>query len=267
MLARSRLWQRSISLAPAFAVLITMMVGPKAFATMAEAIKLYDRRAEGAQGLRAPPAIIDRSLALLHQEIKVPAHLATAARFIMKGNYFKATFTGVSASAQEDLFAESRRLGEQAVAAFPQDVPLRYWYIISLGMWAETHGKIAAATDGIAEILKTHCEWLIKVAPAFDEGGGFRLLGRIHHQAPQVPLVLSWPSDDEAERLLRRARTYNPRNITTNLFLAEVLQDQGGHAREVKELLTLAAQAQPNPERLLEERADILKAQALLKAL
>ncbi|MCI0530167.1 MAG: hypothetical protein L0Y56_22215, partial [Nitrospira sp.] len=86
--------------------------------------------------------------------------------------------------------------------------------------------------------------------------GGYRILGRLHHQTPAVPFITGWASTKEAVSYLRKAVQLGPRNLLNGLYLAEALWDLGGDDSR-KEAIKLAEElvhATPEPKLLVEER-------------
>ena len=86
------------------------------------------------------------------------------------------------------------------------------------------------------------------------EGGGYRVLGRLHHQAPKLPFLTSWVSRDKALENLRHAVAVNDRNFVNRHFLAEALADGGSAERaeavRIEEKLVVDA---PSPGHLVED--------------
>ncbi|HXM77323.1 MAG TPA: hypothetical protein VN971_11135, partial [Thermoanaerobaculia bacterium] len=105
-----------------------------------------------------------------------------------------------------------------------------------------------------ASRIRDDCRTLIALDPAFEEGGGYRILGRLHDQAPRIPFVTGWVSRAEGLRLLRFAVAEAPRNFVNRQFLAEALERSGDRAGAVAIERSIAADL-PAPERLVEELA------------
>lgn len=240
---------------------------PRAAAAVSSAlqkgIEEYERRAEGAVGLKADPKRINASTEHFKEALKDPATHDEAAYRLMQTYYYQGTFTTDDDKQKKAIYSEGRKLAEEMEAKFPKEVKYKYWLFIELGLWSEAYGKLQAAKEGIAGRLRDLCEAIITIDPTYEEGGGDRFCGRLHHQAPGI---LFWPSNKKAIKHLRNALKYGPNQLSNNLFLAEVLLDEG-QKEEAKTLLTKVAKATANPAFLLEQTQDINRANELLKDL
>src|SRR6202022_833265 len=128
------------------------------------------------------------------------------------------------------------------------------WTAAGWGQWSLASGKLDAARKGAAGRIRDDCRTLIAFDPAFEEGGGYRILGRLHDQAPRIPFVTGWVSRAEGLRLLRLPGAEGPRNFVNRQFLAEALERSGDRAGAVSIERSIAADL-PAPERLVEELA------------
>ncbi|MCA1581570.1 MAG: hypothetical protein LC796_09300 [Acidobacteria bacterium] len=132
--------------------------------------------------------------------------------------------------------------------------PALFWTAVAWGQWSLASGKMKAARKRAARRIRDDCLTLIALDPAFEEGGGYRILGRVHDQAPKVPLLTGWVSRAEALRLLRRAIAAAPRNFVNRHFLAEALARSGARNEAVAIEEGIVADA-PGPSHLVEEFA------------
>jgi hypothetical protein len=57
------------------------------------------------------------------------------------------------------------------------------------GEWALSTGKFEAARTGAAEKIRDYALTVIGVDPEFEEGGGYRIVGRLNDQAPWIPFI------------------------------------------------------------------------------
>jgi predicted Zn-dependent protease len=94
------------------------------------------------------------------------------------------------------------------------------------------------------------------------------VLGRLHAEAPKIPLVTGWISRDKAVSELRRALELAPDDLLTNLFLAEALLEFRPEKREeALDLLQAIASSEPSAEWRVEDAQTIEDARALLAEL
>ncbi len=226
-------------------------------------VQYYNQRAENAVGTTAEEKNIDLAIQHFEQSLQVSAKEETVV-MLLKSYYFKGAFTRLTNDEKKEVYNKGKLLGEKMIKQFPQSAGILHWYIADLGKWAEAFGKVTAAKEGIADKLKEHCEQLIELDPNYRDGGGYRILGAVHFEAPYIPFFLTWPSNEEAVRLLKLSREINKMDPNTNLYLAKALHKEGEKEQAIKILEETVARP-PRPEELVEDRYNIGQAQALLK--
>jgi tetratricopeptide (TPR) repeat protein len=245
-----------------------------------EADAHYSRRQDGRVGAMANPREIAQAVAGYDRASEAPDNAETRWT-LARALYFQAAYTGQDAEAQSAIYEKARRVGEEAVRILerrakgrgvtsfegrsPADVaatvltdpdaaPTFFWTSVAWGQWALASGKMKAARTGAAEKIRDGALTVIALDPEFEEGGGYRLLGRLHHQAPKVPFLTSWVSRDKALENLRHAVTVNERNFANRHFLAEALADGGpaerAEAVRIEEAVVADA---PSPGHLVED--------------
>jgi hypothetical protein len=218
-------------------------------------------------------APVERALAAYRSALQAdPASLPARWR-LMRALFFRAGFCGATRDEERLLREEAKRAAEQGVESLehalgspsgpariallrarPDAVNLYYWSAVSWGEWALARGKLAAARSGAAARVRDLGQTVVDLDPGFEQGGGFRILGRLHDQSPRIPLITGWVSREKAIDFLQRALAAGPRNTVTQLFLAEALLEHAPHRRaEARALLTSCAQAPPRPEFAVED--------------
>src|SRR5258706_14250159 len=73
-----------------------------------------------------------------------------------------------------------------------------FWASVDWGKWALAFGKSAAVKQGAAAKIRDYAAAVILMDPAFEEAGGYRVLGRLHHQTPAEPFFTGWASRADA---------------------------------------------------------------------
>jgi hypothetical protein len=240
----------------------------------------YARRQDGRVGAQANPREIALAVASYDRAAEAPDS-AEARWKLARALYFQAAYTGQDADSQAAIYEKARRVGDDAIrilerraknrgaAPFegrsPSDIaasvlsdrdasPTFFWTAVAWGQWALTSGKMKAARTGAAEKIRDDASVVIALDPEFEEGGGHRILGRLHYQAPKLPFLTSWVSRDKALENLRRAVTINDRNFVNRHFLAEALADGGPAERaegvKIEEKIVVDA---PSPGHLVED--------------
>jgi len=254
--------------------------GYKVNPLVAEGDRWYLRRQEGRVGIKASAGPINEAIADYDKATADP-HFVEARWKLMRALYFKGAYTGLDEDSKKAVFEKARRIGDDAIAILGSSLeekgikgfiefgpetlagalkdrsdaaPTFYWASACLGQWALTVGKVEAARKGVADKIRSYGLTVIGLDPVFEEGGGYRIYGRLNDQAPWIPFITGWVSRDDALKYLRLALGVNARNFANRHFLAEALHR--GDAKEQAEAVALeegvVADA-PSPQRLVEE--------------
>jgi tetratricopeptide (TPR) repeat protein len=257
---------------------VTVTSRPGVESQIADADGHYARRHEGHVGSRAAPREIEEAVAGYERAASDPGN-AEAQWKLARALYFLGTYTGLDPAARHAVFERARRAGEDAIeaifrrhgsAATPRDLDPAaaaaltrgdrdapaafFWAAVGWGQWALTSGRLDAVRHGAADRIRDLSETVIRLDPSFEEGGGYRILGRLHDRAPKIPLITGWVSRDEALRDLRLAAAAGPANLVNRQFLAEALEQRGDRAG-ARRLEAEIAAAQPSASHLVEELA------------
>ena len=253
-----------------------------AAAVLTSADEHYARRDGGRQGALASSAEIDLAIEGYEQAARDPAD-AQARWKLARALYFRARYTGLAPPQASAMLQRARNASDEAVAILarrarargrgpvepadpaeaaralagdPDAAPAFFWAAVSWGEWALARGKLAAAKTGAAARIRDDSRVVIALDPRFEEGGGYRILGRLHDQAPRVPFLTGWVSRSDALRWLREAVRVAPRNLVNRHFLAEALAK--GNAAERQEAIAIergVVEDQPSPDHVVEELA------------
>jgi tetratricopeptide (TPR) repeat protein len=120
-----------------------------------------------------------------------------------------------------------------AAAAAPQKPEGHFWLAANMGALAESFGVRAGLK--YRKPIKDSLETVLRIDPGFMEGSADRALGRWYYKVPR----LFGGNTKEAESHLRASLAYNPKNVITHFFLAELLEEQGRNADARTELRTV----------------------------
>jgi hypothetical protein len=283
----------------AILIFLSAFVAPDAAgADEATALAAFDaawsRRAEGAVGGAATEKGVASIVAAGRSAVAAtPGSLAARWR-LMRSLYFQGEHATAGNAAKKDVFEEGKRLGEETlerirseagtaagkdlskatpvelvpyVKGRPDVVPCFLWSSVNWGKWALVFGKTAAARQGAAAKIRDYATAVVRLDSAFDEGGGYRVLGRLHHQTPAIPFVTGWASRTEALKNLRLAVETAPRNFVNRLYLAEAIRDYEKENRvEAKRMLEALVADVPSPALPVEDARAQEDARALLAA-
>lgn len=249
---------------------------------LAAADRAWLRRDEGRVGARASATRINEAITGYEKAAESPSNVEARWK-LARALFFRAKYTGLGLDAQRAVFVRARAAGEEAIALLrqapvsrgsalaadappervaaalsrePDAAPVYFWAAVAWGEWGLLAGRYQAAKAGAATRVRDYSATVIALDPGFEEGGGYRILGRLHHRAPRLPYVTGWVSRTEAVRNLRLAVNVAPRNFVNRHFLAEALADQGaaGKREAVRIEREILADA-PSPGRLVEDLA------------
>jgi hypothetical protein len=113
--------------------------------------------------------------------------------------------------------------------------------------------------------VRDHARLAVLIDERCEDAGGLRILGRLHTEAPWVPLLSSWVDRRQGIVLLRRALAISRRDPRNLLFLAEaLLKHQPDRQAEALELLRELVRRQPSPDEVVEDATVIEEGRRLL---
>ncbi len=255
------------------AILLPLLLAADAGGLVAEGDALYARRAEGATGARALPGPVEQAIVVYRRAVAAePDGLAARCRLI-RALFFRATFCGMAPEERKGLLEEAKVIGDdgmrrvdarvgkaegaarlQALRRIPEAVDMHFWTAVAWGEWAVAKGKLTAARQGAAGRIRDLAQAVVDLDPAFEQGGGYRILGRLHDRSPKILFVTGWVSHEKSVVYLRQALAMGPHNTVNQVFLAEAILDHDrAHRDEARALLERCASATPRPEFLVED--------------
>ena len=260
---------------------------PEAAALAAEADEHFARRSIGAIDEVANKQEVDAAIDLYRKALVLaPNNIDTRAR-LMRALHFRGAYTGADLEEKKAIFDEGRKLGQNTVDRLEAEAkaarglsriealrlvkgaPALYlWTAGHWGEWGLARGKFAAARNGIASRLRDLAQTVIDLDPLFDDAAGYRILGRIHAEAPKIPFITGWVSHEKGVQHLRRAHRAAPSHPVTAFFLAEAILDHEPEKREeALQLLEQCAGLTPRPDSVLEDSRYIREARLQLDRL
>ncbi len=250
---------------------------PVSHPLVAEGDAAYAQRDEGHVGDRADPRRILEAIAAYEAAAR-DADDVEARWKLARALYFRGGYTSLEPGPRRAVFEEARNVSEQAIAILgrraraaridglppqriaeilrpdPDAAPTFFWRSVAWGEWALSVGKLEAARMGAAARIRDDARVLIALDPRFEQGGGYRILGRLHDQAPKIPMLTWWVSRKDALANLRRSLEIAPTNLINLHFLAEALARGSSSQRAEAIGLEERVIAQPpSPAHLVEE--------------
>ncbi len=253
---------------------------PLANPLVADGDRLYMRRQDGRLGVKASVGPINEAISS-YDRASEARDLVEARWKLARALYFKGVYCGLDPNPRKAVFVKARRVSEDAIGILNRSLeekgikgildltpdllagklqdrsdaaPTYFWAAAAWGQWALSVGKVEAAKTGAVDKVREYALTVIALDPTFEEGGGYRILGRLNDEAPWIPFITSWVSREEALKSLRLAVQVDPRNIANRHYLAEALAK--GDAAEKAEAVTLeeAVLAEsPSPLHLIED--------------
>ncbi len=267
--------------------------GPEATVALAEADRLWGERGEGATSGEVSPARIDPVIAACRRAIEIDPDSLEGRWRLLRALYFKGEHTTRDPEEKKRIFDEGKKAGEAAIAlirrkvaaatgratekegpvalakdarAIPGAVATFLWDGVNWGKWALVYGKAAAARQGAAAKIRDDAQAVVLIDPRFEEGGGYRLLGRLHHQTPFIPFITGWASRSEARKNQKLAMETGPRHFYNRLYWAEALWDYEKDRRdEARRVLQALVADTPSADYRVEDLRAQEDARALLE--
>lgn len=139
----------------------------------------------------------------------------------------------VPAGERRKHYERGLEAGRRAVALEPARPEGRFWMAATMGAMAESFGLRAGIR--YRGPVKREFEAVLKIDPAYSDGGADRGLGRWYFRVPG----LFGGSKRKAVEHLQRSLTYDPANAASHFFLAEAYlsMDRDEDARRELELV------------------------------
>jgi hypothetical protein len=116
--------------------------------------------------------------------------------------------------------------------------------------------------------LLNFSEVVIEIDEEIEEAGGHRVLGRLHSEAPKLPIFTGWVNRKTAVSELRRAIELAPDAPLTRFYLADALLEHfPDQEQAARALLNDLVQLEPDQAYVVEQTQVIEDAKALLTSL
>lgn len=265
---------RTIAAALFATALVPTVIGAEP-ATLAAARQRWENRAQGFDGewASAQPiaeAVESYELALEDDPDNLEIH-----RELLRALYFQGSFTDLEDQERALIFAHGTEVADRAVEVVHGAGRLEwkkreklveearqhdgagevhFWAAMHWGQWGDLHGPMAALRQGVAARLRVHGQLAIELAPDYEEAGPYRFLGRMHSEAPKVPMFTGWINRETAVTLLEEAFERAPLHPDNRLFLAEIwLERRPDKADEAHAILSSLTKTEPRPGHEVED--------------
>lgn len=270
-------------------IVLTALVGLVCLEAHADEVARGDsawaRRAEGEREGRPLPGPIREAVRSYESALTSRAESLEARWKLLRALHFAGDFASKDPGEKRRIFGRAKDVSNQGLALLadqvgsglrleemdpeqigsrldaagipPSDVArLYFWSAINWGAWSRDAGLLSAVRQGVANRIHRYTSITIALEPEYDEGGAFRLLGRLHAELPRVPFVSGWVDRTESIPLLERAYAMAPDNPGNRLLLALTLLDLAPERRsEALDLLKQVEGLTPRTSMRIEDLA------------
>jgi len=245
----------------------------------------WARRAEGEQEGRPVPGPIREAVRLYADALSARPENLEARWKLLRALHFAGDFAARDEEESGRDFDRAREVSEQGLDLLadgagdgvlldemaPEEIRNRlaaadvsqrdvarlyFWSAINWGAWSRRAGLLSAVQQGVANRIHRYALITVALEPEYDEGGAFRLLGRLHAELPRVPFVSGWVDRQQSIPLLERALAIAPANPGNRLLLAITLLDLAPErSSEALELLKQVGMLTPLASMRIEDLA------------
>ena len=226
-------------------------------------IELFNARASNAKGLQADADNIDKAIKIFDSELAKGQNVEKAGYYYLASLNFKGQFVFTNESDKKSVYQKAEELGNQLIKQYPKNAYIRFELITSIGLLAEINGVLKSAENGVLNQMLYHSQMLIQTDSMYRCGAGWKVLAILNYKTPDIPLIMTWPSKDEAKRLLQKALKYYPGDISNNYYYAEALLENNEKVTS-KIYFQLVTRLPARKEFYLEDESQKAKAQKYL---
>ena len=210
-------------------LLATLLISFSTFSqtstNLLKAIDLFNKRAEGAVGLVPKAEIIEEAIRILEKEMLVANQHEKAGLYYLLSLNFKARFVCKNEDCKKPILEHAIKTGKLLKEKYPNNGPICFEYIVSVGLLGEISGVIKSINDGVVNKMRTNSEKLIAIDSLHNNGAGWKVLGVLNYRVPNLGIVFSWPSVKKSKQLLQKALKYFPTDIANNFYYADALME------------------------------------------
>lgn len=134
---------------------------------------------------------------------------------------------------KKTIFSQAVYYAEKAIQLAPEKPDGYYWRGVNNGKYGESRGVLKSLF--LVKPIKSDMNKVIELNPAYEDGGAYRVLGRVYFKLPGF----AGGSNEESLELLKKSIEFGPDDANTRLFLGETLlaMDETEKAREELEFV------------------------------
>jgi hypothetical protein len=244
---------------------------------------LWASRAQGHREGRAAPEPIRRAVRAYEEELQAHPHSLEARWKLLRALHFEGEFAAPDEQAVRHSFERAREASETGLRLLDERIGpgerletlkaqairdrlagadvassdvarLYFWSAISWGSWSRSVGLLAAVRSGVAGRVHRYARVTVALESEYEDGGAYRLLGRLHAALPRVPFLSGWVDRGQAVPLLERATAIAPSHPGNRLLLGLTLLELAPERRgEALDLLAQVRDLTPRPSMQVED--------------
>lgn len=172
--------------------------------------------------------------------------------------YFHLGREALSKDKKLAFYNRAVEMGKRAVEVKNDRPEGHFWLGISIAAVGETSGILKSL--GSVKDVKREMEQVVAIDDSYEEGGAYRILGRLDHKVPW----LFGGRKSRSHEYYQNAMAIAPDNTYTHLFLAELLVDED-KTEEARKELEFILSVNNNPKWAYDIKVNKAKARRLLK--
>jgi len=177
----------------------------------------YFSRAENAIDDKADLKNVHKMIQAYEKALKDSSVHEKATEGLLNSYYFMLRFASPEKEKRKELLKEVSLLAERMHAKYPNNIKISKLYLLTLSMWGAETNPFLAVKQGVAK----------RVRDLADSIQDYQVLGRSHQVLPYIPIILSWPDKELAEKYLVKALELDSKDPYNYFFLSEIRFDQG----------------------------------------
>jgi len=190
-------------------------------------IQYFNNRAQNVKGLQSDATNIDKAIRIFEKELAKDPDSERAGFYYLQSLNYKGRFVVIANADKKMIFNKAIKKGSELVKLYPENAPLRFCLITSIGLLAEINGVLKSAENGVVGQMLYHSKELIRSDSMYNYGAGWKVLAILNYKTPNIPVVMSWPDKAYAKTLLQKALKHFPADLSNNFYYAECLQECG----------------------------------------
>lgn len=177
----------------------------------------YFSRGENAIDDKADLKNVHKMIQAYEKALKDSSVHEKATEGLLNSYYFMLRFASPEKEKRKELLKEVSLLAERMHAKYPNNIKISKLYLLTLSMWGAETNPFLAVKQGVAK----------RVRDLADSIQDYQILGRTHQVLPYIPIILSWPDKELAEKYLVKALELDSKDPYNYFFLSEIRFDQG----------------------------------------